>query len=79
MYQYEILKMRSISDSHCLYGLLCKESRNDAWVTIAVAAPFSGDLEATARLAEKCTSLQLSPAQMLDVVGDFVTRANMDR
>lgn len=77
MYKYEVLKIRSLFDAHRSYGILCKEGRTGTWVTVAVVAPFSGDLEATTRLAEKCTSLQLYPEHLLDVVDDFVTQANM--
>lgn len=77
MYRYEVFKIRSIITSPRPYGILCKENQKGTWVTVAVVAPFSGSLETVSRLAEKCTASQLCPEQLLDVVVDFVTRADM--
>ncbi len=75
MYLYETLQMKAISPSHGPYGILCKQKQNKSWVPVAVAAPFSGDMDAVTALAEKCTRLQLSPEHLIDVVSDFISQA----
>ncbi len=73
MYKYETIETRSLFSSHHSYGILVKEELNGNWVTVAVAAPFSHDREAVAKLAETCSSLQLSPVHLLDVISDFIS------
>lgn len=58
--------------------ILCKEKQHGVWTAVAVAAPFSCDLEAVSRLARTCTALGLYPEHLPDVVTDFITQANMD-
>lgn len=72
MYRYELLKMRSSLTFRDLYGILGREERDGVWAAVAVAAPFSDDLEAVAKLAERCTDQQVSPEKLIDVVSDFV-------
>ena len=57
------------------YGILAKARQDDLWATRAVITPFSNDKAAVCELAKKCTVLQLSPIHLLDVIGDFVSRA----
>lgn len=74
MYLYETFQMKAISPSHGLYGILCKQKQNERWISVAIAAPFSGDIDAVTALAEKCTRLQLSPEHLIDVVSDFISQ-----
>lgn len=74
MYKYEIIETRSLSASHHSYGILVKEKQNGSWVPVAVAAPFSHDREAVAKLTETCSSLRLSPIHLIDVVSDFISQ-----
>lgn len=74
MYLYETLQMKAIPPSHAHYGILCKQMQNERWVPVAVAAPFSADMDAVTALAEKCTRLQLSPEHLIDVVSDFISQ-----
>lgn len=59
------------------YGILAKERQGDLWVTRAVVTPFSNNRTAVFELAKKCTVLQLSPTHILDVVGDFMSQAEL--
>ena len=72
MYRYEVSTTKTLLASHSQYGILAKEMQNGKWVTVAVAAPFSGDREAVAKLADTCSTLQLSPIHLVDVVSDFI-------
>lgn len=76
-YQYELYQMASAGSSSS-YGILGRERLGGAWATVAVIAAFSDNREAVMRLAEKCTDLQLSPGQLLDVVSDFIAQESMD-
>ncbi len=68
MYNYETVETRSLFSSHHSYGILVKEEQNGNWVAVAVAAPFSHDREVVAKLAETCSSLQISPIHLIDTV-----------
>lgn len=59
------------------YGILGKERLPDGWTTVATVAAFSRDEIAVARLAKRCTELQLSPAHLLDVIHDFLTKETL--
>ncbi len=74
MYKYETVETRSLFSPYHSYGILVKEELNGNWVAVAVAAPFSHDREAVAKLAETCSSLQLSPIHLIDVVSDFISQ-----
>ena len=76
-YRYELYQMTSLG-SRSPYGILGKKRLGGAWTTVAVIAAFSGNREAVSRLAERCTALQLSPEQLLDVVSDFIAQERMD-
>lgn len=73
MYKYVPFKMTPPYSCSRPYGLLCKERRAGGWVTVALAVPFSGDREAVARLAERCTALRLGPEHLPDMVADFLS------
>lgn len=75
MYRYEVYKTRSLS--HGSYGLLAKEKIDGNWIAVAVAAPFSDNYEAVYKLAESCSSCQLSPTHLIDVVSDFISQIAM--
>ena len=75
MYHYETFQMKAASPSCGLYGILCKQKQNERWVPVAVAAPFSSDLDAVMALAKKCTFLQLLPEHLIDVVSDFIVQS----
>lgn len=77
MYRYEIFQMKPVYPSPVRYGLTCKLMENNRWVSVAIAAPFSDDLDALTALADKCTRLQLSPEHLIDVVSDFVSQASL--
>lgn len=72
MIRYELLKMGTPFFNHNPYGILGKELCDGDWIPVVVVAPFSNDQTSVDRLAEKCTSLQLSPEQLIDVVSDFI-------
>ncbi len=57
-----------------VYGILGKKRSVHGWVTVAVAAPFSRDRTAVARLTKRCTELQISPVHILDVIHDFLAQ-----
>ncbi len=73
MNQYEIFKSGTMFTQSMSYGILCRVMQGEAWITVAAAAPLSGDREAVRRLAELCTALQLCPEQLLDVAADFIS------
>ena len=60
------------------YGILVKECAQGHWSTIALIAPFSSDRAAVLGLIDRCTSLQLAPEHLLDVVQDFLTQQALD-
>lgn len=74
-YRYDVITMQSVFPSRAPHGIICKQKQNGNWVSVAVVAPFSGDLKAVTALAEKCTALQLCPEHLLDVVTDFVSQS----
>lgn len=71
MYRYEVFKAHPLSRGS--YGILAKEEIDGNWIAVAVAAPFSDDYEAVSRLAKSCSSCQLSPMHLIDVVSDFIS------
>ena len=71
MYRYKIFQMEPPFSPQNQYGLLAQKELAGTWSTIAAAYPFSSSMAAVSRLAEQCTSLQLSPLHLLDVVQDF--------
>nr|WP_325302560.1 DUF6514 family protein [uncultured Dysosmobacter sp.] len=60
------------------YGILVKACTQGNWSTSALIAPFSSDRSAVLDLIDRCTSLQLSPEHLLDVVQDFLTQQDLD-
>lgn len=74
MVLYEVMKVRPPWSSGWLYGVFGREEQGGTWVPVAAAAPLSGDLGAVAALSERCTALQLSPEQLIDVASDFISR-----
>lgn len=76
-YRYEVYQMTSV-DSNSSCGILGREKLSGAWTTVAIVAAFSDNREAVSRLAERCTDLQLSPEQLVDVVSDFIAGEIMD-
>lgn len=74
MIRYELLKVETPLSTRNSYGILGKEKRDGDWVSVVVAAPFSGDPASVDKLAEKCTSLQPSPEQLIDIVSDFILK-----
>lgn len=72
MYKYVPFKMTPPYSCSRPYGLLCKERRAGGWVTVALAAPFSGDREAVSRLAGTCTARRLPPERLPEAVADFM-------
>ena len=60
------------------YGLLVKERLPEGWTTVAVIGAFSKSKASVVQLANKCTQLQLSPEQILDVIHDFLTEELID-
>ena len=78
VYRYEVIEMRSSFTAHAPYGILGRQEHDGSWVPVAVAAPFSADLEAVRQLAETCTTLQISPGQLIYVVSDALAQAIID-
>lgn len=60
------------------YGLLVKERLPEGWTTVAVIGAFSKSKISVVRPANKCTQLQLSPEQILDVIHDFLPEELID-
>lgn len=73
MYRYEVFQMKPLFASSNIYGILAKEYQDGSWIPVAVAAPFSNNRVDVANLAETCSSLQLSPMHLIDVVSDFIS------
>lgn len=71
IYRYFVYETRDLFRGGSSYGIACKERRTDDWATTTVAAAFSCDRAAVARLAGRCTELQLSPVHLPDVICDF--------
>ena len=74
LYRYFLHEMPGV----LRYGILAKERQEDLWVTRAVVTPFSNDRAAVCELAKKCTLLQLSPIHLLDVIGEFMSQAELN-
>lgn len=72
MYRYEVFQRKSATLAYKRYGILAKMKQDESWVTVAEVSPFSNDYKAVARLTETCSSLQLSPVHLIDVVSDFI-------
>lgn len=73
-YKYFLHEMRDPFRLMTTYGILAKERLPEGWITVAVVAAFSHDKAAVARLADRCSELQLSPEHLLDVVHDFLAK-----
>ena len=72
MYRYEVVRMDR--SSRKLFGILGREKLDGDWIPVVVAAPFSSNCEAVSMLAEKCTTCQLSPEHLIDVISDFISQ-----
>ena len=70
MHQYEIFESGTAITEPVSYGILCRAWQGEAWTTVAAAAPLSEDMAAVKHLAERCSTLQLDPEQLLDVAAD---------
>lgn len=77
-FRYFLHEMRDPFRKSASYGLLVKERFPSGWASVAVVAPFSQDRTAVTLLARKCTLLQLSPLQILDVVHDFLDQQSLN-
>lgn len=74
MVRYEVVRVKPPWSSGYLYGVFGRAEWNGIWVPAAAAVPLSGDLGDVAALSEKCTALQLSPEQLMDVASDFISQ-----
>ena len=71
LYKYFLHEMHHPSCAPS-FGILVQKRFSDGWATFAVVSPLSYDKNAVALLVKKCSSLQLSPEHLLDVVHDFL-------
>lgn len=76
-YQYIVHELWNPFQRSASFGLLVKERVPQGWITVALVGAFSPNKAAVARLAKKCTRLQLDPEQLLDVIHDFITAEDL--
>ena len=75
MYRYRAVKLPCKLEKHTLrtpYGLQAETWIRGNWELIAVTADISSDQSLVERLAETCTSLQLDPIYLMDVIMDAI-------
>lgn len=72
VYRYVLYETHGAARIVYAYGLLGQKYADDAWITIAIAAPFSNNKPSVVQLAKLCTEQQLDPIHILDVIHDFM-------
>ncbi|MFR7832591.1 MAG: DUF6514 family protein [Blautia wexlerae] len=71
-YRYFLQETWQPARMRCSYGLLGQQRQSGCWTTLAVISPFSDDRAAVERLAKLCTTQQLDPVHLFDVIHDFL-------
>ena len=71
-YRYFLQETWQPARMRCSYGLLGQQRQSGCWTTLAVISPFSDDRAAVERLARLCTTQQLDPVHLFDVIHDFL-------
>mgnify|MGYP000009974619 FL=1 len=71
-YRYFLQETWQPAHMRCSYGLLGQQRQSGCWTTLAVISPFSDDRAAVERLARLCTTQQLDPVHLFDVIHDFL-------
>jgi len=71
--RYKTFKIKNDEFDCICYGLAAEKLENGAWNTVAIVKDVSPYEEFVSALAQKCTSGQLDPIHILDIVLDAIS------
>ena len=73
MLRYKAVKTENRELKCTCYGLVAEKFENESWNTVGIIEDVSSSKEFVMSLARRCSSGQLDPIHMLDVVLDAIS------